>query len=198
RVITACVIVIASVIIAAVVVTGVIVIAGIIIAAVVARIIVATGVITAAHIVVAGVVVAIAGVVIIVIVEIADQCPGIFRLRMVRGAVDQTGHRDALAAVDIVVLKPGDGIRQTHAAGDIIFDLICAPFKVRAVQVVEGNVAGRMGLTDAIAGFEYDNIYSGKSVPMAGLVDRAPYHTQPEYTGTLISDLDDDDDDDTG
>ncbi|MDX8348940.1 cellulase family glycosylhydrolase [Cognatiyoonia sp. IB215446] len=58
-------------------------------------------------------------------------------------------------------------------------------FEWRANQI-EDNVAGRMGLTDQIDGFTYENIYSGKSVPMAGLVDRAPYHSQPDYTGTPI------------
>ena len=58
-------------------------------------------------------------------------------------------------------------------------------FEWRANQI-EDNVAGRMGLADQIDGFTYENIYGGKSVPMAGLVDRAPYHSQPDYTGTPI------------
>lgn len=58
-------------------------------------------------------------------------------------------------------------------------------FEWRANQL-EDNVAGRMALADKIEGFTYQNIYSGKSVEMAGLVDRAPYHSQPEYTGTPI------------
>ncbi|MEO1306722.1 MAG: hypothetical protein AAFV38_02005, partial [Pseudomonadota bacterium] len=95
------------------------------------------------------------------------------------------------------VEETADGVRffspitgQSITLRGVTFDdLDSSHFEWRANQI-EDNVAGRMGLSDAIAGFEYDNIYSGKSVPMAGLVDRAPYHTQPEYTGTLISDLD--------
>ena len=64
-------------------------------------------------------------------------------------------------------------------------DLDSSHFEWRANQI-EDNVAGRMGLSGAIDGFTYENIYSGKSVEMAGLVDRAPYHNQPEYTGTPI------------
>ncbi|MGD1882969.1 MAG: cellulase family glycosylhydrolase [Paracoccaceae bacterium] len=65
-------------------------------------------------------------------------------------------------------------------------ELDSSHFEWRANQL-EDNVAGRMGLADEIAGFTYENIYSGKSVAMAGLVDRAPYHSQPEYTGTPIA-----------
>ncbi|MEO1191158.1 MAG: cellulose binding domain-containing protein [Pseudomonadota bacterium] len=66
-------------------------------------------------------------------------------------------------------------------------DLDSSHFEWRANQL-EDNIAGRMGLTDEIDGFQYvsENVFSGKSVAMAGLVDRAPYHSQPEYTGTPI------------
>lgn len=67
-------------------------------------------------------------------------------------------------------------------------DLDSSHFEWRANQL-EDNIAGRMGLSDKIANFNIvnDNIFSGKSVPMAGLVDRAPYHTNyPDYTGTPI------------
>ncbi|MEM8808219.1 MAG: expansin EXLX1 family cellulose-binding protein, partial [Cyanobacteria bacterium P01_G01_bin.38] len=66
-------------------------------------------------------------------------------------------------------------------------DLDSSHFEWRANQL-EDNVAGRMGLSDKIDGFTIvdENVFSGKSVPMAGLVDRAPYHTNPDYTGTRI------------
>ncbi|MEQ8651519.1 MAG: calcium-binding protein, partial [Kiloniellales bacterium] len=66
-------------------------------------------------------------------------------------------------------------------------ELDSSHFEWRANQL-EDNIAGRMGLSDEIDGFEYvsENVFSGKSVAMAGLVDRAPYHSQPEYTGTPI------------
>ena len=66
-------------------------------------------------------------------------------------------------------------------------DLDSSHFEWRANQL-EDNIAGRMGLSDKIENFEIvsENVFSGKSVAMAGLVDRAPYHTQPEYTGTPI------------
>ncbi|MEM9266958.1 MAG: cellulose binding domain-containing protein, partial [Cyanobacteria bacterium P01_F01_bin.13] len=66
-------------------------------------------------------------------------------------------------------------------------DLNSSHFEWRANQL-EDNIAGRMGLSDKIANFRIvnDNVFSGKSVPMAGLVDRAPYHNNPDYTGTRI------------
>ena len=66
-------------------------------------------------------------------------------------------------------------------------DLNSSNFEWRANQL-EDNIAGRMGLSDRIADFRIvdSNVFSGKSVPMAGLVDRAPYHSQPDYTGTRI------------
>ena len=64
-------------------------------------------------------------------------------------------------------------------------DLDKSHFEWRANQL-EDNIAGRMGLASKIDGFAYENVYSGKSVAMAGLVDRAPYHSQPDYTGTPI------------
>ena len=67
-------------------------------------------------------------------------------------------------------------------------DLNSSHFEWRANQL-EDNLASRMGLSDKIANFTivYDNVFSGKSVAMAGLVDRAPYHTNyPDYTGTPI------------
>ena len=47
---------------------------------------------------------------------------------------------------------------------------------------------GASGDTE-IDGFSYvsENVFSGKSLEMASGVDRAPYHSQPEYTGTPIS-----------
>ena len=78
---------------------------------------------------------------------------------------------------------------QSMTLRDITFDdLDSSHFEWRANQL-EDNVAGRMGLADAIDGFTYENIYSGKSVEMAGGVDRAPYHSQPDYTGSPISEV---------
>ncbi len=78
-------------------------------------------------------------------------------------------------------------------------DLDSSHFEWRANQLEDG-IAGRMGLESEIDDFQYvgENIFSGKSVAMAGLVDRAPYHTQPEYTGTPRGGDSDPDDDDTG
>ncbi|MEM0989900.1 MAG: Calx-beta domain-containing protein [Pseudomonadota bacterium] len=64
-------------------------------------------------------------------------------------------------------------------------DLNSNHFEWRANQL-EDNIAGRMGLANEIESFQYENVYSGKSVAMAGGVDRAPYHSQPDYTGTPI------------
>ncbi|MEM9216538.1 MAG: cellulose binding domain-containing protein, partial [Cyanobacteria bacterium P01_F01_bin.150] len=66
-------------------------------------------------------------------------------------------------------------------------DLNSSHFEWRANQL-EDNIAGRMGLSDKISNFRIvsENVFSGKSVPMAGLVDRAPYHSNPDYTGTRI------------
>ena len=66
-------------------------------------------------------------------------------------------------------------------------DLDSSHFEWRANQL-EDNIAGRMGLSDRIADFRIidSNVFSGKSVPMAGGVDRAPYHSQPDYTSTRI------------
>ncbi|MGK7895671.1 MAG: glycoside hydrolase family 9 protein, partial [Xenococcus sp. (in: cyanobacteria)] len=66
-------------------------------------------------------------------------------------------------------------------------DLNSSHFEWRANQL-EDNIAGRMGLSDKIADFRIvqSNVFNGKSVAMAGGVDRAPYHSQPEYTGTRI------------
>lgn len=63
-------------------------------------------------------------------------------------------------------------------------DLNSEHFEWRANQL-EDNLAGRMGLADKIENFEIvpENVFSGKSVAMAGGVDRAPYHGQPDYTG---------------
>ncbi|MBM7069426.1 cellulase family glycosylhydrolase [Actibacterium sp. 188UL27-1] len=69
--------------------------------------------------------------------------------------------------------------------GVSLSELDSSHFEWRANQL-EDNVAGRMGLAEQIDGFSYENVFSGKSVPMAGLVDRAPYHSQPDYTGTPI------------
>ncbi|MEO1677829.1 MAG: cellulose binding domain-containing protein [Pseudomonadota bacterium] len=77
---------------------------------------------------------------------------------------------------------------QSLTLRDITFsDLDSSHFEWRANQL-EDNIAGRMGLSDKIANFQYvnENVFSGKSVAMAGLVDRAPYHSQPDYTGTRI------------
>ncbi|MEM9061577.1 MAG: calcium-binding protein, partial [Pseudomonadota bacterium] len=64
-------------------------------------------------------------------------------------------------------------------------------FEWRANQLEDG-IAGRMGLESVIDNFSYpsDNIFTGKSVAMAGGVDRAPYHSvqgYEDYTGTPIS-----------
>ena len=79
---------------------------------------------------------------------------------------------------------------QSLTLRDVSFsDLDSSHFEWRANQL-EDNIAGRMGLTEVIDGFEYvsANIFSGKSVAMAGGVDRAPYHSQPDYSGTPIGD----------
>ena len=68
-------------------------------------------------------------------------------------------------------------------------DLTNAHFEFRASQL-EDNLAGRIGLDDVISGFQVDsdNVFNGKSVPMAGGVDQAPYHAfqAPQYTGSPI------------
>ncbi|MEM1275289.1 MAG: cellulase family glycosylhydrolase [Pseudomonadota bacterium] len=66
-------------------------------------------------------------------------------------------------------------------------ELDSSHFEWRSNQLEDG-IAGRMGLDSLIDGFSYPstNIFSGKSVAMAGGVDRAPYHSQPDYTGTPI------------
>ncbi|MEM1300184.1 MAG: cellulose binding domain-containing protein [Pseudomonadota bacterium] len=69
-------------------------------------------------------------------------------------------------------------------------ELDSSHFEWRANQLEDG-IAGRMGLEAVIDGFSYpsENIFTGKSVAMAGLVDRAPYHSQQgyeDYTGTPI------------
>ncbi|MEM6743452.1 MAG: Calx-beta domain-containing protein [Pseudomonadota bacterium] len=77
---------------------------------------------------------------------------------------------------------------QSLTLRDVDFaDLDSSHFEWRANQLEDG-IAGRMGLEALIDGFSYPpgNVFSGKSVAMAGLVDRAPYHSQPDYTGTPI------------
>ena len=92
---------------------------------------------------------------------------------------------------------------QSLTLRDVSFsELNSSHFEWRANQLEDG-IAGRMGLDDVIDGFTYvtENIFSGKSVAMAGGVDRAPYHSQPDYTGTPIGDGSNDDGsggDDTG
>ena len=65
-------------------------------------------------------------------------------------------------------------------------------FEWRANQL-EDNLAGRIGLDDVITGFQIinANVFNGQSVPMAGGVNQAPYHSfsYPAYTGTLICEL---------
>ncbi len=73
-------------------------------------------------------------------------------------------------------------------------ELTSEHFEWRANQL-EDNIAGRMGLSDLIDGFQYvpENVFSGKSVEMAGGVDRAPYHSvqgYEEYTGPPIGQSD--------
>ena len=95
---------------------------------------------------------------------------------------------------------------QSLTLRDVSFSqLDSSHFEWRANQLEDG-IAGRMGLDAVIDGFTYvsENIFSGKSVAMAGGVDRAPYHSQQgyeEYTGTPIgggSDHGGSDDGDTG
>ena len=97
--------------------------------------------------------------------------------------------------LNFAVEETADGVRffspiteQSMTLKGIEFsDLDSSHFEWRANQL-EDNVAGRMGLSDKIANFEIvgENVFSGKSVAMAGLVDRAPYHSGPDYTGTRI------------
>ncbi|MEL6265030.1 MAG: cellulose binding domain-containing protein, partial [Pseudomonadota bacterium] len=77
--------------------------------------------------------------------------------------------------------------QSTILRGVSFSDLDSSHFEWRANQLEDG-IAGRMGLASVIDGFTYpsENVFSGKSVAMAGLVDRAPYHTQQDYTGTPI------------
>ncbi|MEO1688772.1 MAG: Calx-beta domain-containing protein, partial [Pseudomonadota bacterium] len=82
---------------------------------------------------------------------------------------------------------------QSLTLRDVDFaDLDSSHFEWRANQLEDG-IAGRMGLDALIDGFSYpaENVFGGKSVAMAGLVDRAPYHSQPDYTGTPIGQTDD-------
>ncbi len=71
-------------------------------------------------------------------------------------------------------------------------ELTPSHFEFRANQL-EDNLAGRMGLDQVISNWQIDqnNVYNGKSVPMAGGVDKAPYHiyTHDEYTGTAICEV---------
>ncbi|MEM1124549.1 MAG: Ig-like domain-containing protein, partial [Bacteroidota bacterium] len=68
-------------------------------------------------------------------------------------------------------------------------ELTPSHFEFRANQL-EDNLAGRMGLDQVISNWQIDqnNVFNGKSVPMAGGVDRAPYHiyNHTEYTGDPI------------
>ncbi|MEL6919615.1 MAG: Calx-beta domain-containing protein, partial [Pseudomonadota bacterium] len=82
---------------------------------------------------------------------------------------------------------------QSLTLRDITFDdLNSNHFEWRANQL-EDNVAGRMNLSGQIDGFQIvsENVFSGKSVAMAGGVDRAPYHSQPDYSGTPIGQVGD-------
>ena len=72
-------------------------------------------------------------------------------------------------------------------------DLNSEHFEWRANQL-EDNLAGRIGLDTAVTGFQIinANVFNGKSVPMAGGVDKAPYHIYSypdEYTGSPICQL---------
>lgn len=71
-------------------------------------------------------------------------------------------------------------------------DLNSTHFEWRANQL-EDNLAGRMGLDFVIDGFQIiqENVFNGKSVPMAGGVDQAPYHIYgySEYTGVPICEV---------
>ncbi len=88
---------------------------------------------------------------------------------------------------------------QSLTLRDVSFsELDSSHFEWRANQLEDG-IAGRMGLDAVIDGFSYvsENVFSGKSVAMAGGVDRAPYHSQQgyeEYTGTPIGGGSDDGD----
>ncbi|MCV0428998.1 MAG: cellulase family glycosylhydrolase [Roseibium sp.] len=95
---------------------------------------------------------------------------------------------------------------QSLTLRDVSFsELDSSHFEWRANQLEDG-IAGRMGLDAMIDGFTYvsENVFTGKSVEMAGGVDRAPYHSvqgYEDYTGTPIGGGSDDDgtgDDDTG
>ncbi len=80
---------------------------------------------------------------------------------------------------------------QSLTLRDVSFsELASSHFEWRANQL-EDNVASRMGLTDVVANFQIvsENVFSGKSVAMAGGVDRAPYHSgqgYEDYTGSPI------------
>ncbi|MEL6802161.1 MAG: cellulose binding domain-containing protein [Bacteroidota bacterium] len=71
-------------------------------------------------------------------------------------------------------------------------DLDPSHFEFRANQL-EDNLIGRMDLDVVIPNFQVDNdnVFNGKSVPMAGGVDQAPYHIfqASEYTGLPICEL---------
>ncbi|MEM9835714.1 MAG: PKD domain-containing protein [Bacteroidota bacterium] len=71
-------------------------------------------------------------------------------------------------------------------------DLNSSHFEFRANQL-EDNIVGRMDLDLYVPGFQVDNnnVFNGKSVAMAGGVDRAPYHifNHSEYTGDPICTL---------
>ncbi|MEO0733117.1 MAG: PKD domain-containing protein, partial [Bacteroidota bacterium] len=74
-------------------------------------------------------------------------------------------------------------------AGVDFADLTPAHFEWRANQL-EDNVAGRMGLDQVVSSYQVDQsqVYNGKSVPMAGGEDKAPYHifNYDEYTGDPV------------
>ncbi|MEM6394853.1 MAG: cellulose binding domain-containing protein [Bacteroidota bacterium] len=71
-------------------------------------------------------------------------------------------------------------------------ELNSSHFEFRANQL-EDNLVGRIDLDVAMPGFQVNNanVFSGKSVPMAGGIDKAPYHVfnYLEYTGTPICEL---------
>lgn len=82
---------------------------------------------------------------------------------------------------------------QSITLKDIQLDqLNSSHFEYRANQL-EDNLAGRMGLDVAIDNFHIvqENVFNGKSVPMAGGVDQAPYHIYgySEYTGTPVCEI---------
>ncbi|MDA4845134.1 glycosyl hydrolase family 18 protein [Hoeflea poritis] len=86
---------------------------------------------------------------------------------------------------------------QSLTLRDVSFsELDSSHFEWRASQL-EDSIATRMGLDAVVDGFSYvsENVFTGKSVEMAGGVDRAPYHSEQgyeEYTGTPIGNGSDD------